>query len=72
MRNRDIIKQYVNTGKKLPENQLKKLNNSFKNSYFRKRSLPAANIADEIDYYELKYADNKTFVTYILDKANKM
>ena len=38
MRNRDIIKQYVNTGKILPKYQLYKLNNSLLKSYFRKRS----------------------------------
>ena len=37
MRNKDIIKQYVNTGKLLPETQLKKLNNSLLKSYFRAR-----------------------------------
>jgi hypothetical protein len=37
MRNKDIIKQYVNTGFSIPLSQLDKLNNSLKNSYFRKR-----------------------------------
>ena len=37
MRNKDIIKQYVNTGKILPEYQFSKLNSSLLKSYFRTR-----------------------------------
>ena len=41
MRNRDIIKQYVNTGNPIPEYQVNKLNKSLLNSYFRKRIIAA-------------------------------
>ena len=37
MRNRDIIKQYVNTGNVIPEYQFNKLNKNLLNSYLRKR-----------------------------------
>ena len=37
MRNKDIIKQYVNTGRVLPEYQFSKLNSSLLKSYFRTR-----------------------------------
>ena len=37
MRNRDIIKQYVNTGKQIPKYQFDKLNSSLLKSYYRTR-----------------------------------
>ena len=43
MRNKDIIKQYVNTGNAIPEYQLNKLNKSLLNSYFRKRFIEVSN-----------------------------
>ena len=41
MRNRDLIKQYVNTGNPITEYQINKLNKSLLNSYFRKRIIAA-------------------------------
>ena len=58
MRNKDIIKQYVNTGNRISEYQLKKLNTSLKNSYFRKRLI---NDDADIKSYELKYSDDIMF-----------
>ena len=37
MRNKDIIKQYVNTDKSIPEYQFNKLTSSLQKSYMRKR-----------------------------------
>jgi hypothetical protein len=39
MTNKDIIKQYVNTGVSIPEYQFNKLNSGFKKSYLRARSI---------------------------------
>jgi hypothetical protein len=39
MTNKDIIKQYVNTGVSIPEYQFNKLNSGFKKSYLRARTI---------------------------------
>ena len=51
MRNKDIIKQYVNTGRAIPKHQFDRLNNSLLKSYFRAR-LKAMIITDEDDVSE--------------------
>ena len=46
MNNRDLIKQYVDTGLKIPQRQVNQLSTSESNTYLRKRL-----IAQETVYY---------------------
>ena len=59
MRNRDIIKQYVNTGNCITEYQYNKLNKNLLKSYTRKRLLNHKNKPFEI--YELINLNNDVF-----------
>ena len=59
MRNKDIIKQYVNTGNNIPEYQLNKLNISLLKSYFRSRSRKTES-GDKFKYYEFLRMDEQT------------
>src|SRR6476660_1348674 len=52
MTNKDLIKQYVNTGLQLPPYQIERLNNNEKQSYYRTRLNMVRANPDE-DYYEL-------------------
>ena len=51
MRNRDIIKQYVNTGKCIPEYQYNKLKKNLMNTYIRARIINIQNDYSD-EYYE--------------------
>jgi hypothetical protein len=62
MRNKDIIKQYVNTGVAIPETQILKLNKSLYNSYFRKRIL---NNENKYKLYEIELMNETTFKNLI-------
>ena len=53
MRNKDIIKQYVNTGNRIRSTQIEKLNNNLKNSYFRKRTIISKNLNLSIEQNKL-------------------
>ena len=63
MRNRDIIKQYVNTGNCITEYQYNKLNKNLLKSYTRKRLLNHKNKPFEI--YELINLNNDVFKSII-------
>lgn len=55
MNNRDLIKQYVDTGLKIPERQFNQLNSSELNTYLRKRLIvqeQSDTIADSISFFE--------------------
>jgi hypothetical protein len=54
MDNKQLIKQYVDTGLALPKEQFYKLNNNQKTTYIRKRNIAVDNGSDPKSY-ELKY-----------------
>ena len=58
MNNKDLIKQYVDTGVKIPEYQMSKLPNSFLQTYLRKR-LQAASNNMNIEKYEYNRMDDR-------------
>ena len=76
MNNKDIIKQYLNTGNRINKHQLNKLNNNLLNTYFRKRLIKIKSI--EPIYYKLSdediyhsYDDYKVlFMNYEYDKMS--
>lgn len=53
MNNKDLIKQYVDTGLILPAYQINKLSNKDKTTYFRKRVISAENGYSSFELYEL-------------------
>jgi hypothetical protein len=59
MNNKDIIKQYVNTGVSIPEYQFNKLNSGFKKSYLRARTI-AIKETPECQKYEYNLFDKET------------
>jgi hypothetical protein len=59
MTNKDIIKQYVNTGVSIPEYQFNKLNSGFKKSYLRARTI-AIKETPECQKYEYNLFDKET------------
>ena len=61
MRNKDIIKQYVNTGNPIPEYQFNKLNSSLLKTYFRKRILSTR----YLDYYEVEKLPGNLIPIYL-------
>ena len=70
MRNKDIIKQYVNTGKSIPEYQFNKLTLSLQKSYMRKRTIVEDTTEYYIGYqaYEIKMMSN-TEIDKLLSKS---
>ena len=55
MNNKDIIKQYLNTGKRISEYQFNKLNNNQLNTYIRKRQFNGK------DIYQYEFDSMKNF-----------
>ena len=74
MRNRDIIKQYVNTGNAIKQTQIYKLNDSLRKSYFRKRFIAAKgeyafennHIITSYEYHFLS-TDEKNYIFPFID-----
>ena len=54
MTNKDIIKQYLNTGTPITKYQINKLNNNLLQTYLRKRSL----VGQDISIFEFEKMDN--------------
>jgi hypothetical protein len=68
MRNKDIIKQYVNTGNQITEYQFNKLNNSLLKSYLRKRFHYAHHLED----YEVVKMQPDMLIKYIDEQLKKL
>jgi hypothetical protein len=65
MDNRDLIKQYVDTGIPIPEYQFNQLSGADKKTYLRKR-LIAQNVGDvNLDVYEFKAMNDEEQKSYI-------
>jgi hypothetical protein len=70
MTNQDLIRQYVDTGIKIPEYQYNKLSGSLKKTYARKRIIHLRETDDYPDYWEMdflpqEYKDFQRRVAYI-------
>ena len=57
MTNKDLIKQYVDTGILIPEYQLNQLNNNLKTTYLRKRGI-ASKLSPLVDYEIIMLPDD--------------
>jgi hypothetical protein len=57
MNNKDLIKQYVNTGIQISEYQFMQLNDNFKKTYLRKRIMTSDN-SPLVDYEFLSLPDD--------------
>ena len=55
MTNKDLIKQYVDTGINIPEYQFNQLNNNLKTTYLRKRLM----VGQLVDYELIILPDDK-------------
>ena len=64
MNNKDLIKQYVDTGRQLPEYQMDKLSNNDKKTYIRKRI-----ISDDLQEYEYKLLTTEQIIMAISEKV---
>jgi hypothetical protein len=69
MTNKDLIKQYVDTGLQLPEYQISKLSNNFKGTYFRKRFI-AVKQGSRLSDYEYILLPDKLKLEYIKMKIS--
>jgi hypothetical protein len=65
MDNKQLIKQYVDTGLALPKEQFYKLNNNQKTTYIRKRNIAVDNGSDPKSY-ELKYLSEDVRIKIIV------
>ena len=83
MRNKDIIKQYVNTGKQITKYQFDKLNSSLLKSYYRKRIISSKPFSlyefdkanDDVKNEYIDYALNSQideYTAYNLVEINKI
>jgi hypothetical protein len=78
MTNQNLIKQYVETGKRIPEYQFNKLSNNLKKTYLRKRVMVAntPNFESDQDIFlqdwEYKNMDQKTKEDFLAQKVKKL
>jgi len=57
MTNKDVLKQYVDTGQKLPDYQVNRLNSGLLKTYLRKRIIGAENGGEKINIFEFDKMD---------------
>lgn len=67
MNNKDLIKQYVNTGLELPEYQISRLSNKDLRSYLRVR----LNSGSVLSRYEMDRLSSDEIKTYVLNRLKK-
>lgn len=65
MNNKDLIRQYVDTGIQIPEYQMNQLPNNLVRTYIRKRIINTSRTHDNVDGYELAMFPPEEFVKYI-------
>jgi hypothetical protein len=70
MDNRDLIKQYVDTGLEISEYQFNKLSNNDKKTYMRKRII-AHNNNRHLSYWEFNLLDEQMQIKLLVDDVNK-
>jgi hypothetical protein len=69
MTNKDLISQYVDTGIRLPEYQISKLNSSDRKTYLRKRLISAKAAGSSLTEYEFNLLPYEGKLEYVLIKA---
>lgn len=69
MDNKDLVKQYIDTGLQLPEYQLDFLSDNDKKSYIRKRLIAIANNNFSLNGYEFQYV---TDINQLIGELKKM
>ena len=65
MTNKDLIRQYVDTGLKLPIHQVNNLSGGLLQSYLRKRFISVMNSHSELEFYEYGFMDEDKQKQYI-------
>lgn len=68
MNNKDLIRQYVDTGGQIPEYQMKRLPNNLLRTYIRKRIIRASRTQEHIEGYELNGFTPEEFNQHISQK----
>ena len=71
MTNKDILKQYVDSGIKIPEYQMNKLNEGLLKTYLRKRFIVFEMIDDTLRPYEFLSLTNEYKLKYIILAARR-
>jgi len=75
MTNKDLIRQYVDTGLELPEYQISKLSNNLKNTYIRKRLIAIEQTGSALDDYEyilLPYDSKLEYIKGLISKGDSL
>ncbi len=67
MTNKDVLKQYCNTGVRIPEYQFNRLNKSLMNTYLRKRIMNTF----DLEEYEYIYLNDTQKYEYLEDKLKQ-
>ena len=75
MTNRDLIKQYVDTGLKLPIHQVNNLSGSLLQTYLRKRFMSVMNSHSDLEFYEYGFMDEdkqKQYIRWVIKRHENL
>jgi hypothetical protein len=75
MNHKDLIKQYVDTGLKLPIHQVNHLSGSLLQTYLRKRFMRVMNSHSDLEYYEYRALDDdrqKQYIKWVIKRHENL
>lgn len=75
MDNKDLIKQYVDTGLKLPIHQVNNLSGSLLQTYLRKRFINVMNSHNTLEFYEYGFMDDdkqKQYIKWVIKRHENL